>query len=536
MRMRKFGFKILYNKKKLFILIVLLVVFSCTNVALFVLNPVQLYVEEIYFYDLNGNRMTGKYIKGSADQAVILAPDKGQDMSYYLSVARVLNEQGYHVMFYDLPGQGRSQGAYTRSFYEDNSSAMQIYSAMLALSQLSKLPPANIHYVGHGFGARAVLQARALDYIQPASITLINTEISFKSTIFDGLPIIVDDTQLPWIQNLNTSVVNTNVGLVSTTKADAENAVRLKEILGGQNTVELFDGLAIVEAYAPLDKDVMHAIVSHIGSVSSLGGEMNTTKMTIYNVVLIWMGIGVFVLLWFIRKTLEKRREEEEKWYLVTLSWNFYFYKLLFWIPAVVIGAFGILTMYLVPIAFPVQAGMISLLFGCYGIVMLGVYTYSDFANDAGAGMFQDTDRSSWLTGVIIFIIAYILLKIFGYYGLYYMFPFGQRWIWLLIFAGFNSIPFLILDRELIVLDADRISKVKIVAVYILPFVIAAPFLALLGLQALAMGVFMGMVGLVAVILFGRILEELDVQIIVAATLQGVLFTMYLLSFGIMLN
>ena len=46
----------------------------------------------------------------------------------------------------------------------------------------------------------------------------------------------------------------------------------------------------------------------------------------------------------------------------------------------------------------------------------------------------------------------------------------------------------------------------------------------------------MGMVGLVAVILFGRILEELDVQIIVAATLQGVLFTMYLLSFGIMLN
>lgn len=534
--MEKFGFKISYDKKKMFIVILLLVAFLCVNAVLILLNPVQLYVEEIYFYDLNGNRMTGKYIKGSAEQAVILAPDKGQDMSYYLSIARVLNEQGYHVMLYDLPGQGRSQGAYTRSFYEDNSSAMQTYSAMLALSQLSKLPPANIHYVGHGFGARAILQARALDYIQPASITLINTEISFKSTIFGRLPIIVDDTQLPWIQNLNTSVVNTNVGLISTTKSDSENAARLKEVLDEQNTVELFDELAIVEAYAPLDKDVMCAIASHIGSVSPLGSEMNTTKMTIYNIALMWMGIGVFALLWFIRKTLEKRREEEEKWYLAALSWKFYFYKLLFWIPAIVIGAFGILTLYLVPVAFPVQAGMISLLFGCYGIVMLGVYTYSNFANDAGAGMFQDTNRSSWLTGLIVFIIAYLLLKVFGHYGLYYMFPFGQRWIWLLIFAVFNSIPFLVLDRELIVLDADGISKAKIVAVYILPFVVAAPFLALLGLQTLAMGVFMGMIGLIAVILFGRILEELDVQIMVAATLQGVLFTMYLLSFGIMLN
>ncbi len=533
--MKKFGFKILYDKKNALILILLLAVFLCINAALYLLNPVQLDMEEIYFYDLNGNRMTGQYIAGEKDQGVVLAPDKGQDMSYYLSVARGLNEQGYHVMMYDLPGQGRSQGTYTRTFYEDNSSAMQTYSAMLAFSQLSKLPPANIHYVGHGFGARAVLQAGAHDYIQPASIVLINTEISFKSTIFARLPIIVDDTALPWIQNLSTSIAGTNFGLIGTTSEDRQNAEKLNELLGAQNTVQVISKSAMTEAYAPLDKDVIGAVVAYIGSVGGLGGEVSMGKVTIYNVMLLLLGLCVFAVLWYMRKALEKRRVVEEM-YFATLSWKFYLYKLLFWIPAAVIGAMGVLVIYLVPIAFPVQAGVISLLFGCYGLVMFGMYTYSNFANDAGAGMFKDENRSSWLTGVVVFIIAYLLLKAFGHYGLYYMFPFGQRWIWFIVFAFFNSIPFLVLDRELIVLDADKVSKIKIVAVYLLPFVLVVPFLMLLGMQAVAMGVFMAAMGLIAVILLGRILEELDVQIFVAAGLQGLLFTMYVLSFGIMLN
>ena len=153
--------------------------------------------------------------------------------------------------------------------------------------------------------------------------------------------------------------------------------------------------------------------------------------MTIYNVVLIWMGIGVFVLLWFIRKTLEKRREEEEKWYLVTLSWNFYFYKLLFWIPAVVLGAFGILTMYLVPIAFPVQAGMISLLFGCYGIVMLVLYLQR-FLTTPVRDCFRIQIAQAG-SRVSSFLYRLYFVEDFRLFGLYYMFPFGQRWIWLLI-------------------------------------------------------------------------------------------------------
>lgn len=532
--MKKFKFKILYDKKSLLFFILLLALFLCIGAALYILNPVQLSMEEIYFYDLNGNRMTGQYIEGEKDRGVILAPDKGQDMSYYVNLARSLSKEGYHVMLFDLPGQGRSQGAYTTTFYEDNSSAMQTYSAMLAFSQLSKLPPVNIHYIGHGFGARAVLQASALDYIQPASMTLINPEISFKSTIFARLPIIVDDPALSWIQNIGTSVVGANIGIISTTSADSENATRLNELLGTQNQVMLTTEQSIFEAYAPMGKNVIRAVVSHVGSVSGLGVDVDEWKVALYNTGLLLFAFGLFAILFYMRKTLEKRRDIQDT-YAIALSGEFYLYKLLFWLPALVIGGVGLIVSYVLPVAFPVQAGVVSLMFGSYGIVMFAMYTYSNFANDAGAGMFKDENRSSWLTGVIIFIVAYLLLKIFGHFGLYYMFPFAQRWIWFLVFAFFNSIPFLIIDRELAVLNADRISKFKLVAVYLLPFVLAVPFLALLGLQALAMGMLMALGGMVVVILFGRILEELDVQILIAAGLQGLLFAMYLLSFGIML-
>jgi hypothetical protein len=500
---------------------------------MYIINPVYAEMQEIYFYDLNGNRMTGSYIEGTKGEGAILVADKGQDMSYYLNMAQALNKQGYSVMIYDLPGQGRSQGAYTTSFYEDNSAAMQVYSAMLAFSQLCSLPPANIHYIGHGFGARAVLQACAVDYIKPVSITLINPEINFSSTIFERLPILADDTKLAWIENLTNNISGIDVHIINTA-AEKKIGSQLEEILGANNSTTLTDESVIIEPYAPLSSKIIDDVVSHLCQVSAWTYNTANSINIIYNIMLLLMLAFIFIFAVACKKAFESY-ESNFDIYKTNLSMKFYLYKLLFWVPAFAVGALGFAFAFLIPIDYPIQSALITFIFGAYGAVMIFVYVYSNFAKDAGAGMFKDEERTNWLSGVFVFIIFIIILKMFGHFGLYYMFPFAQRWIWFILFSIFNSLTFLVADREFTVLYPNRISKIKIILCGILPFILFALIFFLLGIPAMAITLFTAAIWIVLVILFGRILEELKIQIFIAAFLQGILFTMLLLSSGIMI-
>lgn len=522
-----------YNKKKLFIPLLLLAIFLCMCIFMYIINPVYAEMQEIYFYDLNGNRMTGSYIEGTKGEGAILVADKGQDMSYYLNMAQTLNKQGYSVMIYDLPGQGKSQGAYTTSFYEDNSAAMQVYSAMLAFSQLCSLPPANIHYIGHGFGARAILQACAVDYIKPVSITLINPEISFSSTIFDRLPILADDTTLSWIKDLENDISGIDVHIIST-PAEKEIGQQLETLLNANNSTTLTNESFIIEPFAPLSSKVIDDTVSHLCQLNSWAYSANTSMNIVYNLILFLMLIVIFIFAIACKKALESY-ESNFDLYKTDLSMKFYLYKLLFWVPALAVGALGFAFAFLIPINYPVQSAMITFMFGAYGAVMIFVYVYSNFANDAGAGMFKDDERTNWISGVFIFIILFIMLKMFGHFGLYYMFPFAERWIWFILFSIINSLTFLVIDREFAVLYPNRMSKIKLISCIIAPFILLTLLLLLLGITAMAITLLVSAMGIVLVILFGRVLDELKIHIIIAAALQGILFTMLLLSSGIMI-
>lgn len=519
------------SNKRLFIPLMLIAVFICMCAAMYILNPVYEEMEQIYFYDLNGNRMTGEYIQGTKGEGAILVADKGQDMTYYLNMAQALNKQGYSVMIYDLPGQGRSQGAYSTSFYEDNSSAMQVYSAMLAFSQLCKLPPANIHYIGHGYGARAILQACSVDYIDPVSITLINPEISFKSSVLAKLPVIADDTKLEWVKNLGTSISGMDIHIISN-PSKFDTSKQLSDIIKTNNNVTLDKDLIIIEPFAPLSKNIINSTVSYLCNLSLFNYQPNLTIIMIYNTMLVAMLVFIFLIAWSFLSSL-RYRDKTAGEYKNELSLNFYLYKLMFWVPAAVLGAIGFSIGFLIPIGYPVQAALISFGFGAYGIVMLFMYIYSNFANDAGAGMFKDEQRTNWIGGILCFIALFVMLKMFGHFSLYYMFPFGQRWVWFIVFSVANSITFLIIDREYAVLNADRKSKAKIVLVVLLPFILASILLLIMGIAILAMTLIIAALSIFLTTLFGRVLQALDTQIIVAAGLQGIILTMLLLSFGI---
>ena len=518
------------RKKRLFLPIMLLAVFVCMCMAMYILNPVYEEMEEIYFYDLDGNRMTGNYIQGTKGEGAILVADKGQDMSYYLNMAQTLNKQGYSVMIYDLPGQGRSQGSYSTSFYEDNSCAMQVYSAMLAFSQLCKLPPANIHYIGHGYGARAILQACSVDYINPVSITLINPEISFKSSVLASLPIIADDTALDWFKDMGQNIKDTNVHIISNSEK-YETCAQLKDVLSTNNTTQLDKEFILLEPFAPLSKNIINSTVSYVSTLSAFSYSSDSNLILIYNIMLAVMLLLIFgIVLSFIR-AFDTGYDENERKY--ELSLNFYLYKLLLWIPAAVLGAMGFAIGFIIPIGYPVQTAMISFVFGAYGVIMLFLYVYSNFANDAGDAMFIDEQRVNWIGGFFLFAMLFVMLKMFGHFSLYYMFPFSERWIWFVLFTIANSITFLIIDREIKALNPDKKSKNKLVIVMLLPFALASILLLALGIAILAVTLVISAIAILLIIMFGRVLAKINTHIYIAALFQGILFTALLLSFGI---
>jgi hypothetical protein len=93
----------------------------------------------------------------------------------------------------------------------------------------------------------------------------------------------------------------------------------------------------------------------------------------------------------------------------------------------------------------------------------------------------------------------------------------------------------LIIDREFATLDTNRASKIKILGVVCLPFILFALVIFIAGYMALALDSLIAVAGLLLVVLAGRLFEMLNTKIVLSAILQGVLYTMFLLSFGFMI-
>ena len=125
-------------------------------------RSLEMYYETAHFRAIDGLRLEGWFITSvdESDATVILVPGRGLTKACYLDYVRLLADNGYNVLLFDMRGEGGSDG-HTRSFgvHEAN-------DVLGALRYLRQVHPQQSRYIfGYGIshGAAAVVSAAGAD-------------------------------------------------------------------------------------------------------------------------------------------------------------------------------------------------------------------------------------------------------------------------------------------------------------------------------------------------------------------------------------
>ncbi len=110
-----------------------------------------------------GEEYEGTYVKGQVgqDRGIILLHDEGLDRNSMTALASVFNKEGYHVLYYDMPGHGSSAGVFDTSYYTDDKLENILDDAVQKMLSITELKIDDLSYAGVGLGARVALKYSA---------------------------------------------------------------------------------------------------------------------------------------------------------------------------------------------------------------------------------------------------------------------------------------------------------------------------------------------------------------------------------------
>jgi esterase/lipase len=110
-----------------------------------------------------GEKFEGTYLKGKVgeERGIILLHDKGTDRNSMGALASAFNKEGYHVLYYDMPGHGYSEGIFNQGLYTDTRLQVLLEDAVNQLIIITELKREDISFAGTGLGARVILKHSA---------------------------------------------------------------------------------------------------------------------------------------------------------------------------------------------------------------------------------------------------------------------------------------------------------------------------------------------------------------------------------------
>jgi len=116
-------------------------------------------IQKVVFLS-EGQEYEGTFVKGRVGEkrGVIILHDEGLDRNSMTSLASMFNKEGYHVLFYDMPGHGSSDGVFKTEYYTNDHLVTILGDAVEKLLSVTELKEEDISYAGVGLGARVVLK------------------------------------------------------------------------------------------------------------------------------------------------------------------------------------------------------------------------------------------------------------------------------------------------------------------------------------------------------------------------------------------
>jgi len=214
--------------------------------------------------------------------------------------------------------------------------------------------------------------------------------------------------------------------------------------------------------------------------------------------------------------------------------------KLLFWLPALLLGALLAAVFFLIPVGFPAFNMIYIAFLGGYGILMLLLYRRGRMPGMVGRLPFDKPKRPPRRKTMVWTLLAGLALLIFtaayAHSGWFYVYPLNARLIWLLIFTPVTAPGFWIGHKENAILAGTKsvqpIHKLLLRLIRLLPFFIWALILAGLGsLSGLTVSL-QGLIILALVIISGELFQKLGQRAWLSALLQAFLLYWLILPQG----
>lgn len=445
-------------------------------------------MNSVTFQNLDNQRLSARYSETENGKGVIIACDLQHDKSELLPIVRELKKCGYGIYVFDMPSQGLSEGTIPFKYTSSNYIAEQFYCALVAYTQIADMSVENIHVIGYGDGARAVLQTAALGYMEPAGITLIGTDINLIGKIqFDIINYNID-TQLPWVNALNNNNFDFPIHVIAS-KADNVSTIKDNDAL--IQMIKKNTSADVTETYLTMpvhnlmmsNFNVTDAAVSHIAAIDNIyftADFISVMRAPLLLLAFVLMAYG-FSLAKKILLSSDKYAYYQQPF--IGIPEHFYRDKLLLWLPAVVLIVLIPAALYYVPISMPYN-DIISVSMLCsYGFVMLFMYRLTTFG-DALTKQFlsKDTVNTNLKGGLLVFaaLLAFVLIASLS--GMYVVYGIQSRWLWTILLSAAFSIMFYIDEKERCHIVSTPKESILHILINYMPLFVAPFALIALGL------------------------------------------------------
>ncbi|MBD3193610.1 MAG: alpha/beta fold hydrolase [Candidatus Lokiarchaeota archaeon] len=512
----------------------------------------------VSFQDPNGELLIGEYTPGGKDRGVILLEGFGSDQIALKSIKSEFVKIGFHAFSFDFSGQGKSPGILGFDNAATERLAQQVLSAKEYFKTISGLNDSEIILLGHSMGARVALQAAAIDSHNVSGLILIGAQVNLQTNIQAGFFTGVSDTELEWVQNLNTTNPPTDILLLSGMWDDIITptaANLLYEKLGGslspyKRELIIYDFLFHnYEIYSPqLITDALNWAVINTGLESS--PNYFATNTLLRKIFWITACIGLFLIPIFglrfsKRKSTksengEKTSEIERKIVIDDIN-KFLKYKLILWLGAIPIALFMLTAFMLIPIGIPIFSLFYVGFIGSYGLLMIFLYTRERLPGTQGKlrinlkPNLKNWNSNSIIT-IVIALIFIILAALFFNSGINYVFPLNDRIIWLIIFTILTIPGFYISIKEGKMIDdqynQNRKYKLIHTIIGLVPFFGISVLFVALGSISGMIGSLQGLLILLFVVLSGSFIYSLEKNLIITIVYQSFLIQFLVLTQG----
>ena len=494
-------------------------------------------MNSVKFQNLDNIHLSAKYSPSTNGKGVMIVTDLSHDKSELTSMVYELSSLGYGIYIFDFPSQGGSEGTIPFHSNENTYLAEQFYDAMVSYSQLENMNVSHIHVIAYGSGARAVLQTVSMGFIKPASITLIGTDINLTNRLQYNVLNFTIDSEIDWVKNLTGFSSSFPIHLIAS-KLDNISTIEDNELLlamlssnPNYNPANALSSNVSIKLSTV--SDTVHYMLMHNYTIQKMvlltvaeQDNISYTSNTLLNLrnISVMLMFMLLIPIFYVSGQLISLQTTLNSKNKLKVPHHFIREKLIFWLPSLIIIGLIPIAFYLLPINYPYNDIFKLSLFISYGITMMLLYKFSNFADGLGGVFFTANIKINNKAAIGVGVLTLALISMISFSGMIFLFSWRSKLIWLFLFTILCAIIFYIDEKERDFF-ADSVKKnLQFITMNYLGSIIAPIILIAIGMYNTAF-VLLGMLFILIVTLSMEfVLKKLNSSVLINSIIKAFIF------------